>query len=111
AQVGGERLAVVIAPGGDFDTAIRTLSPHAQGDLYSDPERRRIVVPVANGARLLATIVRELDAAGIQPPDLALRRPTLGGVFLALTGHAAEESPNEEPQTGGPTEQEEKVRA
>jgi len=111
AQVGGERLEVAVAQGDDFDTAIRTLSPRAQGDLHADPERRRIVVPVANGARLLATIVRELDAAGIQPEDLALRRPTLDDVFLTLTGHAAEASPSEGPQTGGPTEQEEKVRA
>src|SRR5262249_11059279 len=77
AQVGGERLAVVIAKGSDFDPAIRTLSPYAQGDVHADPERRRIVVPIANGARLLATIVREIDAAGLQPEDLALRRPTL----------------------------------
>lgn len=91
AQVGGERLEVAVAKGSDFDTAIRTLSPYAQGDVHADPERRRIVVPIANGARLLATIVRELDAAGLQPEDLALRRPTLDDVFLTLTGHRAEE--------------------
>ena len=51
------------------------------------------VVPVTNGSRLLAGVVRDLDAAGVQLDDLALRRPTLDDVFLALTGHAAEEAP------------------
>jgi ABC-2 type transport system ATP-binding protein len=36
--------------------------------------------------------VRRLDEAGVGVDDIALRRPTLDDVFLALTGHAAEES-------------------
>jgi ABC-2 type transport system ATP-binding protein len=55
-----------------------------------DEERRQVVAPVANGARLLADAVRDLDAAGVQLDDLGLRRPTLDDVFLALTGHVAE---------------------
>ena len=35
--------------------------------------------------------MRRLDAAGVGIDDIALRRPTLDDVFLALTGHAAEE--------------------
>jgi ABC-2 type transport system ATP-binding protein len=35
-------------------------------------------------------VVRRLDAAGLEISDLALRRPTLDDVFLALTGHVAE---------------------
>jgi ABC-2 type transport system ATP-binding protein len=35
--------------------------------------------------------VRELDAAGVAIDDLGVRRPTLDDVFLALTGHAAED--------------------
>jgi len=35
--------------------------------------------------------VRSLDAADVEVRDLALRRPSLDDVFLALTGHAAEE--------------------
>jgi len=38
--------------------------------------------------------VRRLDGVGID--DIALRRPTLDDVFLALTGHTAEESEQEE---------------
>jgi ABC-2 type transport system ATP-binding protein len=95
AQVGGERLEVTIARGGDFDAAVRTLSAHASGDLHVDAAQRRIVVPVTNGARLLPDVVREMDAAGLTLDDLALRRPTLDDVFLTLTGHEAEEKPDD----------------
>jgi hypothetical protein len=38
--------------------------------------------------------VRYLDAVGVQTDGLALRRPSLDEVFLALTGHAAEDEPD-----------------
>jgi ABC-2 type transport system ATP-binding protein len=34
--------------------------------------------------------VRRLDGAGVGIADIAVRRPTLDDVFIALTGHAAE---------------------
>ena len=42
-------------------------------------------------AELLAEAVRRLDDADVSIVDIALRRPTLDDVFIALTGHAAEE--------------------
>ncbi len=41
---------------------------------------------------MLVDAVRGLDDAGVVIDDIALGRPTLDDVFLALTGHAAEES-------------------
>ncbi len=90
ARVGGERLEVIVARGGDPGAAARALTPYAEGEVRVDGERRQVVAPVANGARLLADAVRDLDAAGVQIDDFSLRRPTLDDVFLALTGHAAE---------------------
>ena len=101
AQVGGERLEISVARGSDLDAALRALSPYASGDLRVDHERRRVVVPVINGSRLLPSAVRDLDAAGLQLDDLALRRPTLDDVFLTLTGHAAEETPAADPAPDG----------
>ena len=49
----------------------------------------RIGVTQRGGAIIEA--VRLLDEAGVGVDDIALRRPTLDDVFLALTGHAAEE--------------------
>ena len=43
-----------------------------------------------------ADVVRALGDARIALDDVALRRPTLDDVFLSLTGHAAEEMPDEE---------------
>ena len=39
----------------------------------------------------LSQAVRQLDEAGIAIDDLALRRPSLDEVFLALTGRPAED--------------------
>jgi len=44
-----------------------------------------------NGARLLVDALRMLDAEGIVPATLTVREPSLDDVFLALTGHHAEE--------------------
>ncbi len=93
AQVGGERLEVTVARGGNLDEVGRILGAYAADEARVDVERRSVSVPVSNGSRLLAGVVRDLDAANVQLDDLALRRPTLDDVFLALTGHAAEEIP------------------
>ena len=42
----------------------------------------------------IAEAVRRLEGVGID--DIALRRPTLDDVFLALTGHTAEEAEQDE---------------
>ena len=47
-----------------------------------------ITVPAPDGPGSLVAAVRTLDAAGITPTDVGLRRPTLDDVFVALTGHA-----------------------
>ena len=47
-----------------------------------------IALPAPEGPASLVAVVRTLDAAGITPTDIGLRRPTLDDVFVALTGHA-----------------------
>jgi oleandomycin transport system ATP-binding protein len=49
-----------------------------------------LTVPVQDPA-MLPALVRRLDDAHIVASELALRRPSLGEVFLALTGHGTEE--------------------
>src|SRR5438067_6896994 len=92
AQVGGERLELTVAHGGDLNAATQAVRPYSSGELQINTERRHLVVPVTQGAQLLATVVRDLDAAQIPLDDLALRRPTLDDVFLTLTGRPAEET-------------------
>jgi ABC-2 type transport system ATP-binding protein len=45
----------------------------------------------SHGSDALVEVVRSLDAVGVVTRGLTLRRPSLDDVFLALTGHAAEE--------------------
>ena len=53
----------------------------------TDPATRRCSLAAPGGSRLLPVVVRALDDAEVPVEDIALRRPTLDEVFLALTGH------------------------
>ncbi len=91
-QVGGERLELTVAPGGNLNAALQAVLPYSSGEIQLNSEHRHLAVPVTHGAQQLAAVVRDLDAAHIPLDDLALRRPTLDDVFLTLTGHAAIEA-------------------
>jgi ABC-2 type transport system ATP-binding protein len=47
----------------------------------------RLSIPAPDGAATLAEALRRLDDSGVELADIALRRPSLDDVFLALTGH------------------------
>jgi ABC-2 type transport system ATP-binding protein len=89
AQVGGERIEVVVATDDEIATAQRILDALAVGELHTDHHGRSVSAPVRGGAKDLMAALRELDAAGVDVLDVGLRRPTLDDVFLSLTGHAA----------------------
>jgi ABC-2 type transport system ATP-binding protein len=98
AQVGGERLELVVEHSVDLPTARAALAELAVGEVLVDEHNRRLTAPVAGGAGMLMQALRRLDAAGVGLLDVGLRRPTLDDVFLTLTGHAAEP----EAASGGP---------
>ncbi|HEU5378423.1 MAG TPA: ATP-binding cassette domain-containing protein [Ktedonobacteraceae bacterium] len=89
AQIGGERLELTVAPGGDLQVALQVVRPYSSGEIQADSEHRHLAVPVKHGAQQLVAIVRDLDASNIPLEDLTLRRPTRDDVFLSLTGHIA----------------------
>ena len=60
------------------------------GEPVLDHVSATLRLPVTGGD-VLPRVVRVLDQAGIDVHELALHRPTLDDVFLALTGHAAED--------------------
>ena len=91
-QVGGERLEVTLADPDLIDQARTLLGRLGIGEPQVEANTRRLTVPVAGGAKVLAAALREFDEAGIVLQDVGLRRPTLDDVFLSLTGHAAEEA-------------------
>jgi hypothetical protein len=49
---------------------------------------------------VLARVVRVLDHASIAVSEITLHRPSLDDVFLALTGHGAEDQGVAKPQRG-----------
>ncbi|MFF8508570.1 ATP-binding cassette domain-containing protein [Streptomyces sp. NPDC015492] len=104
AQTGGERIEVVVHTAGMIGDARQVLARHGIGDagrgeVSVEEHTRKLTVPVAGGAKLLAEVIRELDAVGVEIDDIGLRRPTLDDVFISLTGHAAE---REAEENGGP---------
>ena len=90
AQVGGERIEVVVHSRADIPRAVQMLSVADDGDHAIDEHIRKITIPSRGGAQRLMQVVRDLDEAQIAIDDIALRRPTLDDVFLTLTRHAAE---------------------
>lgn len=94
-QVGGEKLEVTVNPSSLMATkaALELISGH---DASVDEQFNRVAVAVTSGSSSLTEVVRALDSRDIQIVDLALKRPSLDDVFLALTGHVAEEEPEAE---------------
>ena len=90
-RVGGERLEVTLAGAGDAERAVEALAPLGGDGDRPVAEGAHVTVAVAQRAGAITAAVRSLDSAGIDVEDLALRRPTLDDVFLALTGKRAEE--------------------
>jgi ABC-2 type transport system ATP-binding protein len=90
ARTGGERVEVVVHDREHIATAAEVLAGFGKGETSVEQHTRKLTVPVAGGAKLLAEVIRELDSRGIEIDDIGLRRPTLDDVFLSLTGHVAE---------------------
>ncbi|HEX6024639.1 MAG TPA: ATP-binding cassette domain-containing protein [Solirubrobacter sp.] len=93
-RVGGEQLELSLETPDDADRAIEALTEMAAERPTLEDGIVRVPVRTRTGA--IAGAVRRLDAAGVGIDDIHLRRPTLDDVFIALTGHAAEEAAEEE---------------
>ncbi len=67
--------------------AAEVLASLGMAEPSTDPATRRCSLAAPGGSKLLPIVVRALDDAVVPVEDIALRRPTLDEVFLALTGH------------------------
>jgi ABC-2 type transport system ATP-binding protein len=94
AQIGGERVEIVLEDPSDADAAVAALEPICVD--RPTVEGSVVRAPVTRRHGLIPQIVRGLDDAGVSIDDIAIHRPTLDDVFMALTGHAAEEEPEKE---------------
>jgi len=91
-QIGGDVLEFAVPDRGRVGDAVAAVKPLSEGEPHVDSETGMVSVGVGGrGSEALIEAVRGLDAAGVMTRGLALRRPSLDDVFLALTGHATEE--------------------
>ena len=88
-RIGGEWLDIKLEDAADADSAIAALAMF--GDGKPTCEHGQLHVPIRRSRGVIAEAVRRLDEADVGIDDIAVQRPTLDDVFMALTGHAAEE--------------------
>jgi oleandomycin transport system ATP-binding protein len=100
AQVGRQVLEVVPANRADLEAVAGLLAarlgeePTVNGEAGGGGAAR-LSVPVEGGA-VLRELLRAFDERSIELAEFALRRASLDEVFLALTGHRAEEGAGDE---------------
>jgi ABC-2 type transport system ATP-binding protein len=97
-RVGGDVVEFTVPDRGLIDNATAAVTKIMErvgevgGEPSADPQTGMVSLRVGSrGSEALVEVVRSLDAAGVETRGLGLRRPSLDDVFLALTGHAAEE--------------------
>jgi ABC-2 type transport system ATP-binding protein len=90
-RIGGEHLELVIEAR-DLVRSKSIIEEIVNVKAEVDESLNSISAPVSTGTAALVEVINSLSAVGINPLDIALKRPSLDDVFLALTGHKAEES-------------------
>lgn len=96
-QIGGDRLEITLQNETQTTSAVSALATIVSGEASVDGTHYS--APISGGSPVLIEAVRALDAQHIGVADIGLRRPTLDDVFLALTGHGAQEDQRPEPNT------------
>jgi ABC-2 type transport system ATP-binding protein len=100
-RVGGDVLEFKVPDRSRLADAAAAVTGLADAEPHVDRATGRVTVGVGgSNSEALVNAVRRLDAAGVRTDGLAVRRPSLDDVFLALTGHAAENGTTAE-QAGG----------
>jgi ABC-2 type transport system ATP-binding protein len=86
ARVGASRIEVVVPEGRDLAAAARSLRSTLVPTPDVDLATRTISVPVQRDASTFTRLGESLEAAGLGPDSVTVRRPDLDDVFLDLTG-------------------------
>lgn len=85
-RTGGSFCEVVPMRLEDLSRVYTVLTSLVPPEYISETGHDRLSIPAQYGAQTLAEALRRLDIARIPLADIALRRPSLDDVFLALTG-------------------------
>ena len=101
-QVGGDVLEFVVVDRARVEAAVDAIRGLSEGDPRIDDDSRLVSLRVGGrGSQAIVDAVRVLDAAHVQTDGLALRRPSLDDVFLAVTGRVAEDEKPAKRRRGG----------
>ncbi len=87
ARLGGDVVEIILEEQAHLGALVRALRGRRP---KVDTDRAVVRVPAPKGAQSLAEVVAKLKPEILTGAEVALRRPTLDDVFLALTGHGAE---------------------
>jgi ABC-2 type transport system ATP-binding protein len=91
-RIGGDVIEFVIPEPADRPRALAAVSGLTDNEPGMDDDGMVTLRVGHRGSEVLVQVVRQLDAESIGSHGLAVRRPSLDDVFLALTGHAAEDA-------------------
>ncbi|MEU8501942.1 ATP-binding cassette domain-containing protein [Streptomyces lavendulae] len=89
AQVGQDRVAIMLLDGEGMEHTVRILRERLGADPVADPQKMAVHAALPDGGTL-PDVLHLLRESRIAIGDVALRRPTLDDVFLALTGRTAD---------------------
>ncbi|MHB8681811.1 MAG: ATP-binding cassette domain-containing protein [Acidimicrobiales bacterium] len=100
-RVGGDVVEFVVVQHDRLGAAVEAVQGLCESEPAVDVESARVSLRVGErGSDALVETVRRLDAVGVTTEGLGIRRPSLDDVFLALTGHGAEEEQPTTPPAG-----------
>jgi ABC-2 type transport system ATP-binding protein len=91
-RIGGDVVEFVVSDAAERSVALDAVSRLTDGEPTLDDDGTVSLRVGHRGSEVLIEVVRQLDIASIRSHGLSVRRPSLDDVFLALTGHAAEET-------------------
>ena len=88
ARVGGDLVMASPKRRQDLHRVEELLASIGEGSVRVDENLMTVAVPVESRVTALVKVAQAIDAAGIELSDLAVHRPSLDDVFLAITGKA-----------------------
>jgi ABC-2 type transport system ATP-binding protein len=91
-RIGGDVVEFVVPDAAERSTALEAVSRLTDNEPSLDGDGTISLRVGHRGSEILIEVVRQLDVASISSHGMSVRRPSLDDVFLALTGHAAEET-------------------
>jgi ABC-2 type transport system ATP-binding protein len=88
---GGVHARIRLADRSRTNEAVELLRTIGGREIRGMTDTGEITFPSSSGAAVLTDVVRRMDGAGIAVAEIGITQPTLDDVFLAITGHGAEQ--------------------